>query len=167
MAIGTATGSDRTTDDTALAAAFDRHREWLVRRLALVCGDAEEARDLCQDVFLRAAQHAPALADRDAEARWLATVGLRLAIDERRRRKRWGLIPVRESDATWALAVEPDLWRALAGLDRRTRAALVMTVVEGFSQDEAAEALGVPRGTLASWLSRARDRLRPILEERS
>ena len=152
-------------EDTGLALAFERHREWLVRRLALIVGDVEEARDLCQETFLRAAEHGP-LPDREAEARWLATVGSRLAIDERRRRRRWGFLSVRETDATWALALDPDVWRALAALDRRTRAALVMTVVDGFTQDEAADALGVPRGTLASWLSRARDRLRPILEER-
>lgn len=162
-----AIGSRTSADDANLGHAFERHRDWLVRRLAIVCGDAEEARDLCQETFLRAAEHRPALDGTDAEARWLATVGIRLAIDERRRRRRWGFLPVRESDATWALAVDADLWRALAALDRRSRAALVMTVIDGFTQDEAASALGVPRGTLASWLSRARDRLRPILEERA
>jgi DNA-directed RNA polymerase specialized sigma24 family protein len=43
---------------------------------------------------------------------------------------------------------------------------LVLTVLEGYTQEEAAEALGVPRGTLASWLSRARNGLRAALEER-
>ncbi len=160
-----------TTDDQgvvasgSLAEAFDRHRDWLVRRLALVVGDAEEARDLGQEAFVRAAEHWPLPAGRDA-ARWLATVGLRLAIDERRRRRRWGFLPVRETDATWAMGADPDLWTAMSKLDRRTRAALVMTVLDGFTQDEAAEMLGVPRGTVASWLSRGRDRLRPLLEER-
>jgi RNA polymerase sigma-70 factor (ECF subfamily) len=137
----------------------------LVGRLALVVHDAEEARDLAQQAFLRAAERWPIGTD-DEVARWLAVVGIRLAISEQRRRKRWGFLPVQESDATWAFDTDPDLWRALAGLDRRTRAALMLTVVEGYSQDEVAEALGVPRGTVASWLSRARDRLRPVLEVR-
>lgn len=166
MAIGTSIETDRATRDAAMSAAFERHRDWLVRRLALVVRDAEEARDLCQETFLRAAERGDLPLGRDAQARWLATVGIRLAIDERRRRHRWGFLPIREDDATWAINADADLWRALAGLDRRARAALVMTVVDGFTQDEAAEALGVPRGTLASWLSRARARLRPILEER-
>jgi RNA polymerase sigma-70 factor (ECF subfamily) len=136
-----------------------------VGRLALVVRDAEEARDLAQQTFLRAAERWPIGTD-DEVARWLAVVGVRLAISETRRRRRWGFLPIDEGDSTWALQSDPDLWRALAGLDRRTRAALMLTVVEGYSQDEAAEALGVPRGTLASWLSRARDRLRPVLEVR-
>jgi len=62
------------------------------------------------------------------------------------------------------MKTDPDLWLALGALDRRTRAALVLTVVDGYSQEEVAEAFGVPRGTVASCLSRGRARLRGILE---
>lgn len=148
----------------ALARAFERHRDWLTRRLALIVGDAEEARDLVQETFVRAVEHGPMTSEGD-EARWLATVGARLAIDERRRRRRWGFLPIRETDARWALEVDPDLWHALARLDRRTRAALVMTRLDGFTQDEVAAALGVARGTVASWLARAMPILRAALAE--
>ena len=147
----------------ALAEAVRVHRPWLVRRLALIVRDVEEAEDLAQQTFLRAAERWPFPAEQDV-ARWLAVVGVRLAIDERRRRRRWGFLAIRETDQEWAMSTDPDLWRALAGLDRRTRAALVMTVLDGFSQDEVATAFGVPRGTVASWLSRGRARLRGVLE---
>jgi RNA polymerase sigma-70 factor (ECF subfamily) len=146
-----------------LDAAFRRNRDWLVRRLALVSGDAEEASDLAQETFVRALEHWP-LPDPVEPGRWLATVGLRLAIDERRRRRRWGFLPIRESDAPWAQTVDPDLWRALQALDRRTRAAIVMTTLDGYTQDEVAGIFGVPRGTVASWISRGRARLRSTLE---
>jgi len=149
----------------AIATLFRSHRPWLVQRLALIVGDAEEAQDLAQRTYLRLVEHWPLPPEQDP-ARWLAVVGLRLALDERRRRRRWGFLPLRETDASWAVATDADLWQALAGLDRRIRAALVLTVVEGYTQDEVATALGVARGTVASWLARARDRLRPILEER-
>ncbi len=136
-----------------------------MRRLTFVVGDPEEARDIAQQTFVRAAERWPVAADQDVQ-RWLAVVGLRLAIDERRRRRRWGFLAVRETDATWALRTDPDLWQAMSALDPRARAALVLTVLDGYSQEEVATALGVPRGTIASWLSRARDRLRPLLEER-
>ena len=153
-------------DQVTVEALFELHRLALVRRLALVVGDTEEAQDLVQRTYVRLIEHWP-LPDQEDLGRWLAVVGLRLAIDEVRRRRRWGFLPVRESDATWALSVDPDLWQALATLDRRTRAALVLTAVDGYSQEEAAAALGVPRGTLASWLSRAKDHLRTVLEEQN
>jgi RNA polymerase sigma-70 factor, ECF subfamily len=145
-----------------LDSAFRAHRDWLVRRLALIVGDAEEARDLAQEAFVRAAEQWP-LPDMTQPARWLSTVGVRLAIDERRRRRRWGFFDLRETDATWAIAADPDLWRALSRLDRRTRAAIVLTTLDGYSHDEVAEMLDAQRGTVASWISRGRARLRAEL----
>jgi RNA polymerase sigma-70 factor (ECF subfamily) len=147
-----------------LEEAFRSHRPWLLRRLALVVRDVDEAEDLVQQTFLRAAERWPFPPSQDV-ARWLAVVGLRLAIDERRRRRRWGFLPIRDSDEPWAMTTDPDLWHALGSLDRRTRAALVLTVVDGYTQDEVAHAFDVPRGTVASWLSRGRERLRPLLRE--
>lgn len=146
-----------------LAAVASEHRGWLVRRLALVSGDATEAEDLAQQTLLRATEHWP-LPDRSDVRAWLAVVGVRLAIDERRRRKRWGFLPIRETDQEWAMATDPDLWRAMADLDRRTRAAIVLTVLDGYTQEEVAEMLSVPRGTVASWVSRGKARLRTVLE---
>lgn len=149
-----------------LDSAFRAHRDWLVRRLALIVGDAEEARDLAQETFVRAAEQWP-LPDSREPARWLSTVGVRLAIDERRRRRRWGFLDLRETDASWAISTDPDLWRALSRLDRRTRAAIVLTTLDGYSQDEVAEMLDAPRGTVASWISRGRERLRAELGPRT
>jgi RNA polymerase sigma-70 factor (ECF subfamily) len=146
-----------------LDATFRAHREWLVRRLALIVGDLDEGHDLVQETFTRAAERWP-LPDPANPRRWLATVGVRLAIDERRRRRRWGLFPVRETDSEWAINIDPDLWHAMAQLDRRTRAAIVMTALDGYTQDEVAALLGVPRGTVASWISRGKARLRSMLE---
>ena len=60
---------------------------------------------------------------------------------------------------------DPDLWAALGRLRREERAALVLTVLEGYSQAEVATRLGVPEGTVASWLSRTKARLRVELQE--
>jgi RNA polymerase sigma-70 factor (ECF subfamily) len=147
-----------------LATVVAEHRAWLVRRLALIVGDAVEAEDLAQQTFFRAAERWP-LAPGSNIRGWLAVVGTRLAIDERRRRRRWGLLSLRETDQAWAMTTDPDLWRALTVLDRRTRAALVLTVLDGYSQDDVAAMLGAPRGTIASWLSRGKARLRGVLGE--
>jgi RNA polymerase sigma-70 factor (ECF subfamily) len=154
---------DRAGHD--LDSTYRAHRDWLVRRLTLIVGDAEEAHDLAQEAFVRAMEHWP-LPDITEPARWLTTVGVRLAIDERRRRRRWGFLGLRETDATWAMATDPDLWRALSRLDRRTRTAIVLTTLDGYSQDEVAAMLQVPRGTVASWISRGRERIRRELGPR-
>jgi RNA polymerase sigma factor (sigma-70 family) len=145
-----------------LEAAFSAHMPWLRRRIALIVGDPDVASDLAAETFARAVQRWP-LGSRDYVARWLATVGIRLAIDEVRRRRRWGFLRLHEADASWALETDPDLWLAISSLEPAPRAALLLTVLDGYTQEEVAAALGVARGTVASWLSRSRDRLRPLI----
>jgi len=62
-------------DLDTLAEAVRVHRPWLVRRLALVVGDAEEAEDLAQRVFLRAAERWPFPPEQDVAPglRWSAS----------------------------------------------------------------------------------------------
>lgn len=143
-------------------AAFSVHMPWLRRRIVLMVGDPEEASDIAQEAFARAVEKWP-IGSRDDVARWLAAVGIRLAIDEMRRRRRWGFLQLHETDAAWAMQTDPDLWHALSGLQPTVRAALLLTVLDGYTQEEVAAALGVARGTVASWLSRARDRLQPLI----
>lgn len=145
-----------------IESAYRQHMPWLRRRLALLTGDPDEAEDLAHQAFLRAIERWPG-GSRDDAARWLATVGIRLAINELRRRRRWGWFRLHETHATWALQVDPDLWQALAALAPQPRAALLLTVLDGYTQAEAAQILGVPRGTIASWLSRANARLRTVI----
>ena len=51
-----------------------------------------------------------------------------------------------------------------AALDPRTRTALLLNVVDGYTQREIGTILGVPEGTVASWLSRGRATLRRELD---
>lgn len=150
---------------SAFEAAVSQHYDHLVRRLALIVGDHEEARDLAQSAFLKAYEHRRRFSGGDARA-WLFTIGIRLALNETRRRRRWRrwLGDHAPSD-TWVLETDPDLWAALDQLDRRQRTALVLTLVEGYTHAEVAETLGVPAGTVASWLSRAKAALRRELSE--
>jgi RNA polymerase sigma factor (sigma-70 family) len=149
-------------DAAELQVAFVHNMPWLRRRVALIVGDPDAASDIAQEVFTRAAERWP-IGARDEIARWCATVGIRLAIDEIRRRRRWGFLRLRETDAEWAMTADPDLWKALSTLQPAARAALLLTVLDGYTQEEVATALGVRRGTVASWLSRARDQLRPVI----
>lgn len=135
----------------------------LVRRLTFIVRDADEAQDLAQSAFERALAHRGRFHGGDARA-WLYTIGIRLAIDELRRRKR--LIALTERDEPeWAMRTEPDLWRALAQLDPRQRAALVLATIDGYTHAEIATMLGVREGTVSSWVSRSKDRLRALLGE--
>lgn len=141
------------------------HYPGLVRRLTAVLGEPESARDVAQEAYLRAFRSWSRFDGRDARA-WLHTIALRLAFNERDRRRRWATLLGRrvESDA-FVHADDLDLHHALGRLRREHRAALLMNAVDGYTQSEIADILGVPPGTVASWLSRAKAQLREALTD--
>jgi RNA polymerase sigma-70 factor (ECF subfamily) len=133
----------------------------LVRRLTIVLRDADEAQDVAQAAFARALERRDRFRGGDARG-WLYTIGLRLAFNELRRRRRLVALPD-GGEPRWAMQSEPDLWVALAQLDPRQRAALVLSTLDGYTHAEIAKMLGVRTGTVSSWLSRGKERLRGLL----
>jgi RNA polymerase sigma-70 factor, ECF subfamily len=135
----------------------------LVRRIALILRDADAAQDIAQAAMERALSAKSRFGVRDLRA-WLYTIGLRLAFNELRRRSKAGE-PIPSAEPTWAMTTDPDLWTALAEFDPRHRAALLLHVLEGYTHAEIGEMLGVREGTISSWLSRMKQRLRATLAE--
>jgi RNA polymerase sigma-70 factor, ECF subfamily len=162
-----ATGRNRDTV-IAIADGFEAATaplyDGLVRRLVLVLGDSAEAEDIAQDAYLRAFRTWDRCDGRDVRG-WLYTIALRLAFNQLRRRRRWLAIIGRVQPTPWTDPADPDLWRALQQLDARTRASLLMNVLDGYKQREIAEIFGVSEGTVSSWLSRGRALLRDKLSE--
>jgi RNA polymerase sigma-70 factor (ECF subfamily) len=143
--------------ETELLAAYPG----LARRLTLVMRDSSEAEDVAQAAFARAIEQSHRFRGGNARS-WFYTIGLRLAFNElRRRRPARPLVP--EDEPTWAMTSEPDLWRALGELEPRQRAALLLSALDGYTHEEIARMLGVRTGTVSSWLSRSKARLREVL----
>ena len=143
--------------DAELVAAYPL----LARRLTVVLHDPDEAQDVAQAAFARALERRNTFRGGDVRA-WLYTIGIRLALNELRRRRRLVALSDGEEPA-WAMASEPDLWLALADLEPHQRAALVLATVDGYRHAEIASILGVREGTVSSWISRSKDRLRAVL----
>ncbi len=150
-------------DQDAFEAAVRPHYANLVRRLVVVLGDEDDAQDVAQDAYLRAFRSWDRFDGTDVRA-WLYTIALRLAFNQLRRHRRWLAAIRRVEPKTWRDPSDPDLWAALGRLDARTRTALLLNVVDGYTQREIGTMLGVPEGTVASWLSRGRSALRRELE---
>jgi RNA polymerase sigma factor, sigma-70 family len=149
-------------DPEAFEAAVRPHYANLVRRLVLVLGNEHDAEDIAQDAYLKAFQAWRRFDGSDVRA-WLYTIALRLAFSHLRGRRRWLAALQRVEFRPWSDPSDPDLWTAIRGLDVRTRSALLLNVVDGYTYAEIAAILSVPEGTVASWLSRGRAALRQEL----
>jgi RNA polymerase sigma factor (sigma-70 family) len=132
------------------------------------------ADDLAAEVFTRAfAQRERYDLARDSAGPWLYGIATNLAGTHRRQeRSRYralarshqdGVAPSEEdliTDRMSAVAAGPALAAALAALDRGERDVLLLAALAGLGNQEIAESLGIPYGTVCSRLSRARKRVR-------
>lgn len=147
----------------AFESAVAPHYAGLVRRLTAVVRDPEAGQDLAQEAYLRAFRAWHRFDGTDPRG-WLHTIGLRLAFNERDRRRRWErLVPGSRSIDAWVAPEDRTIHEALGELRPEHRAALLLNAVDGYTQAEIGAMLGVPPGTVASWLSRAKARLREAL----
>lgn len=153
-------------DRQAFEDAIESHHAGLVQRLTLVLHDREEAMDVAQETYLRALGAWERFDGRDERA-WLHTIALRLAFNRRRQLKRAARALLRLHSTTeateWIPAERIDLWRAIGTLRPPQAAAILMSVLDGYTQAEIATILDAPPGTVASWIRSGKDSLRTIL----
>ena len=143
---------------------FDAHHQRLFRLARRLSPNAEEARDLVQETFLRAARAQGAIPP-DSEEAWLVRVLVNIRRDEwRRQAAKKRIDPEREaytaraesSDHETALIAKTTVWRALERLPPRRRAVIVMYELEGVAIPAIAKLLGVNAVTVRWHLSRGR-----------
>jgi RNA polymerase sigma-70 factor (ECF subfamily) len=154
--------------------AFERlvrpHLDRLYRLAWRLTGAKDEAEDLFQELLTRAFTKLDDLVEIDEPGPWLCRVMYNLFIDERRRFTRQRLHVVDEGSlpgeglAGMAGPDDPAENHARGVRLRRLDAALALHDTEGYKLTEIHELTGIPVGTLKSRLSRARARLREMLE---
>lgn len=145
------------------AASFDR----AVRVLLARTGDREQAQDCVQEAYLRAWDRRHDLADLERPDDWVRVTAHRLAISGWRRAQVRRRTPDRAVGGRLVSAPPTEdrvaLTTALRSIPRRQGEALVLFYVADLSVADVAARLGVPSGTVKSWLSRGRAALADVL----
>ena len=154
-------------DAAALGPLYDRHAR-LVYGLALaILGNQGDAEDLTQEVFLTLCRQSSYDPARGSVGAYLTTLTRSRAIDRLRHRGR----TTRVLRVSWQTAPPPEapptphddaarrecterVRAALAALGPNERRALEMAYYQGLTQQEIAERLETPIGTVKSWCRR-------------
>ncbi len=146
------------------------YSSWLYRYAYWICGDRSIAEDLVQETFLRAWRFLDSLKEEAAAKSWLTTI-VRRENARRFERKQFDYSDV-EMDTLPATQSDFDarpevvaLRIALKQLPANYREPLILQVIEGYTLEDIAEIMSLPRNTVATRLHRARQKLKQQLEE--
>lgn len=175
-------GSARLCSDAALLQAYhhggcqqaftalvQQHQPQVLRICRQILGNYADAEDVSQNVFLMLATRPPK-SDQSLPG-WLHTVARNAAISYLRSRTRRAYHEAKaarelatRSTANSEVPVE-DLEAALAGLPDPFQTAVRLRYLQNYSQQEAAQLMGCPRGTLAQRAARGIMQLRQMLQQ--
>jgi RNA polymerase sigma-70 factor (ECF subfamily) len=162
----------------AFAELIRKYQDRLYNTIYHIVGNAEDARDLVQDVFVQAYRSLEAFQGRSAFYTWIYRIGVNMAISHRRRRR--VMVPLEtgprglmferaeeHSDPGGRLEQddrEREVREAIASLAPEYRAVIVMKDIDGQKYEAIAQVLDCPIGTVRSRLHRARLELRQRLK---
>ena len=163
-----AASDDRTTFESL----YRTHAKRIYSLAYRFAGNAAEAEELLQDIFLLAYRKRDSFRREAALTTWLHRLAVNRCLDHVRSRA------ARQDAVTEVLNAEGpavragsdaithlDLERAIAQLPDACRMAFVLHDVEGYEHREVAERLGIATGTSKSQVHKARLRLRRILRQ--
>jgi RNA polymerase sigma-70 factor (ECF subfamily) len=167
-----AAGGDRA----AFARLVEKHQRAVFGLSVRLLGRSDEARDAAQDAFLRAWSQLKRYDPARPFRVWLLAIARNRCLDALRRRGRdFELSEDEEHEPVIAVSPEVeealerrDMEKALAAamelLPPRQKTAIALFHKDGLSTGEIAEVMGVPLGTVLTWLHRGRNELRKRLE---
>jgi len=172
-------------DEEAFRRLVDRYERQILNLAYRYCGDAQESRDLAQEIFLKVFLNAGRWKPRARFSTWLFRVAVNHCLNHTRRRAREPVVMAKPNPAlseaagqdcagipTTSGSSPPDsaerqraarVRQAVLSLPPRQRLALILHRYHGFSYQEIADHMECSLGAVESLLVRAMDRLRASL----
>jgi RNA polymerase sigma-70 factor (ECF subfamily) len=195
MSMGECVAVTSATDEDLLVSLRDGHADslgllvarWegpLFRFVSRMVDRPDDARDVCQETFLRVLDKADAFRDGARFSTWMYQIALNLCRDQSRKKRRWGRLmiaePVADVDmprdhaAPETIETSPSaayehserqgaVRRALSALPREQREVLLLKEYEGLKFREIADVLGVAESTVKSRMYAGLDAMRMSL----
>lgn len=158
-------GTVERVEGGRLAGLYERHSSEAVRLAYLLTGDLALAEDLVQDAFVRLAGRFLDFRDPDGFGHYLRRTVVNLVNSWFRRARVERAYVEREARAPGAVtgpdpAERDALWRTLQHLNSRQRTAIVLRFYEDLSEEQTADTMGIPKGTVKSLVSRGLEAMR-------
>lgn len=160
-------------DESAYTVIVRLYKDRIVNFLFQMTNDYQRAVDLSQETFMRVYFKADRYRPIAPLSSWIFAIAANLAKTDIKRRKRMALVSIEDLPPTVLLSTPGDsvnsglsgnLRRALDDLNPRYRIPILLKDVEGYSQEEIAQIIKRPVGTVKARISRGRAILKKSLE---
>jgi RNA polymerase sigma-70 factor (ECF subfamily) len=153
-------------DAAALKTLYDLYYARLARFLARVVGNANDAVEIINDVFLVVWNGAAAFRGDSSVSTWIFSIAYRKGLRLLARRKPTlqledGADP--NGDHANGTALDRDIQRALARISPNQRSVVELTYYFGYSYSEIAKIMGCPENTVKTRMFYARRALRALM----
>ena len=139
---------------------FDTYGPMVLRRARTLLGDEDEAKDVMQEVFMKALSEHPRFEVSAQAASWLYRVTTNMCLNQLRNTKRRRILVMENAPKEASITGDSELAvlarQLLADADESWSRAAVMVHVDGMSYQEASEALGVSTRSVSNFLTRFR-----------
>jgi RNA polymerase sigma-70 factor (ECF subfamily) len=159
-------------DREAFAILFEQHKNLVYKTAYLMLGEATEAEDALQEIFLQVYKSLSGFdSGKAAFTTWLYRVTFNYCLNHRRRKRPFTLpleelSPALKSEFPGAqLAEEEVLQQAIGKLTDKQRAVVILRYFWDLPYAVIAQILDVPLGTVKSRIDLALKTLRKVLEE--
>lgn len=150
--------------DREIVRIVETYSDMLMRIALNRVNSIAEAEDVVQSTFERLIRHNPTFLTREHEKAWLIKTAIRICIDEARKASSRKNVPLNEEIATAYSDESFELLDTIRTLPEKDRDAVYLYYYEEYSTKDVAKLLGEREGTTRSRLSRARQKLRAIME---
>jgi RNA polymerase sigma-70 factor (ECF subfamily) len=160
-------------DVGAFELIYGSHAGAIYKLCRRMVSDETTARELTQDIFVRAWERLVTFRGQSSLATWLHRLGVNVVLEHLRSSKREALRLIDGDDESFGARVTGggqqiddriDLDAALVQLPLGARTVFVLHDVEGYSHDEIAQMTGIAPGTARAQLWRARRALMKLLD---
>ncbi len=166
----------RKGDEVAFEKIVAMYKHRIVNFLTQLTGDYQKAVELAQETFMRVYFKANKYKPVAPLSAWIYTIASNLAKTELKKERKIATVSIddKESHLGEQIAAKEQnqdtylvesLKKALNALHPRYRLPIILKDIEGFSQEEIAEILKRPVGTVKARISRGREHLKNILEK--
>ena len=171
-------------DENAFRQLVVRHQEAIHRTVLGMLGPSAEVEDVVQEVFIRFYKAMAKFEGKAKLSTYLTRIAINLSLNEiARRKKQFKWLPILgrkehfdESNDSVSDVVDPhasldrfddadEIKQALWQLPENFRTVLVLRLIDGYSVQETADLLGLPKGTIASRLMRAQQKMMDLLKD--